>query len=122
MKIIALLILFIYCIENPYGLKDIKNYNIKGVYKIFNSLNNNYCLGINNNGDILFLNKNSYFNLIEIESNSNNYLIESKKNKKLLGIEEKGNIILYNKLKVLSKEKIIWKIIKKKIFFNKKYL
>ena len=67
MKIIVLFFLFIHCIENPYELKNKKNFNIKGVYKIFNSFNNNNYLGINNNGDILFLNKNSYFRLIEIE-------------------------------------------------------
>ena len=79
--------------------------------KIFSSLNNKHYLGINNNDNILFLNKNSYFRLIEIKSNSNNYLIESKNKNKLLGINEKGNIILYNKLEVLITKKIIWKII-----------
>ena len=127
MKIIVFFYLFMCCIENPYGITNIKNYNIKGVYKIFNSLNNKLYLGINNNGDILFLNKNSYFRLIEIKSNSNNYLIESKNKNKLLGIDEKGNIILYNNIEV--KEKIIWTIIKiKKNYFliknmyNNKYL
>jgi len=129
MKIIVLFILFINCFENPYGLKDIKNYNVKGVYKILNSFNYEHYLEINNNGDVLFLNKNSYFSLIEIESNSNYYLIESKNKRKLLGIEEKGNIMLFNKLEVLTIEKIIWKLIKikKKYFlikniYNNKYL
>ena len=109
--------------------KKKKNFNIKGVYIIFNSFNNNNYLGINNNGDILFLNKNSYFRLIEVESNSNNYLIESKNKNKLLGINERENIILYNKLEVLTIDKIIWKIIRiKKNYFlikniyNNKYL
>ena len=129
MKVIVFFFLYIHCIENPYGLKNIKNYNIKGIYKIFSSLNNKHYLGINNNDNILFLNKNSYFRLIEIKSNSNNYLIESKNKNKLLGINEKGNIILYNKLEVLTTKKIIWKIIKyKKNYFlikniyNNKYL
>ena len=118
MKVIVFFFLYIHCIENPYGLKNIKNYNIKGIYKIFSSLNNKHYLGINNNDNILFLNKNSYFRLIEIKSNSNNYLIESKNKNKLLGINEKGNIILYNKLEVLITKKIIWKIIKyKKNYF-----
>ena len=118
-----------YCIENPYKLKNIKNYNIKGVYKKYNSLNNKYYLGIKNDGDILFLNQNSYFRLIEIKSNSNNYLIESKNKNKFLGIDERGNVILYDKLEILVIEKIIWKIIKiKKNYFlikniyNNKYL
>jgi hypothetical protein len=129
MKIIVLFVLFLYCIENPYGLKNINNYNIKGVYKIFNLLNNKHYIGINNNDDILFLNKNSYFRLIEIESNSNNCLIESKNKNKLLGIDERGHIILYSKLEILVMEKIIWKIIKIKKsnfliknIYNNKYL
>ena len=105
-----------------------ENYYEKGIYKIFNLLNNNY-LGINNKDNILFANKNTYFRLIEIELNSNKYLIQSKNKNKFLGIEDKDNILLYNIQEILNLETIIWKIIKiKKQFFlvknnyNNKYL
>ena len=96
----------------------IENFEIKPIinWTVFNSLNNKY-LGIDNNDNILFINKNSYFHLIEIELNSNNYLIKSKTKKNFLGIDERGNVLIYNEKEIYI-EKIVWKIIK----FNKKYV
>ena len=53
-----------------------QNYNLKGIYQIYNLLNDKY-LGIDNNDNVLFLNKvplflykNPYFRLYEIQPNS----------------------------------------------------
>ena len=55
--------LFIYCLEKIKVQNIIKqNYNVIGIYKIINLLNNNY-LSIENNSITLLLNKNSYFRL-----------------------------------------------------------
>ena len=73
--------------------------------------------------------KISYFRLIEFKSNSNNYLIEEKDKKRCLGINEEGNVLLYDNKDIINTPKIIWKLINiKKIYFliknidNKKYL
>ena len=118
MKLIFLTFpLLLYCLKNFQRQKIIKkNYIIKGVYKIFNPIINKY-IGIDNNDNILFLNKNTYFHLIEIELNSSKYLIKSKSKNKFLGIDERGNILIYNAQEIYM-EKSIWKIRK----FNKKFV
>lgn len=109
--------LLLHCLESLQRKKIIsKNYNVKGVYKIFNPLNNNY-LVIDKNNNILFSNKNSYFYLIEIKLNSNYYLIKSKNKNKFLGIDEIGNILIYNAQEIFI-EKIVWKITN----INKKFV
>ena len=121
--------LFIYCLEKIKVQNIIKqNYNVIGIYKIINLLNNNY-LSIENNSITLLLNKNSYFRLIETESNPNNYLIEEKDLNKFLGIDEQGNILLYSKKEIIDISKITWNFIKIKNnnffiknIYNKKYL
>jgi hypothetical protein len=122
------LFLFMNCLERKYCQKIIKKNNLKGIYKISNLFNNNN-LGIDKNDNVLFWNKNSYFNIYKIEQNSNKYLIESNNNNKFLGIDKQRNISIYKEQEVLNKEKIIWEIIniKKNIFFikniyNNKYL
>ena len=113
-----------------------QNYNLKGIYQIYNLLNDKY-LGIDNNDNVLFLNKvplflykNPYFRLYEIQPNSSYYLIESKRKTIFLGVGEKDNILLYNKKKIFFDiGKIIWKLIRIKNNFyfiknnyNNKYL
>ena len=135
--IFFVLFIFINYFECFHG-QEITNlkYNVKGIFQIYNLLNNNY-LGIDNNDNVLFLDKNPlflyknpYFRLFEIEPNTNYYLIESKTKKKFLGVDEQNNILIYNNKKNgFNIRKIIWKIIriKKNIFFvknnyNNKYL
>ena len=113
-----------------------QKYNMKGIYQIYNLFNHNY-LGIDNNDNPLFLNrnpfflyKNPYFRLIEIEPNSNYYLIESKTKKQFFGVDEQNNILMYKeKENFFDIKKISWKLIriKKNFFFvknnyNNKYL
>ena len=107
-----------------------QNYNLKGIYQIYNLLNDKY-LGIDNNDNVLFLNKvplflykNPYFRLYEIQPNSSYYLIESKRKTIFLGVGEKDNILLYNKKKIFFDiGKILWKLIriKNNFFFVKNY-
>ena len=135
--IFFVLFIFINYFECLHG-QEITNlkYNVKGIFQIYNLLNNNY-LGIDNNDNVLFLDKNPlflyknpYFRLFEIEPNTNYYLIESKTKKKFLGVDEQNNILMYNNKKnSFNIRKIIWKIIrfKNKFFFiknnyNNKYL
>ena len=123
--------------ENLHG-QTITNgyYNLKGIYQIYNLLNNKY-LGIDNNDNALFLNKdplflykNPYFRLYEIQPNSSYFLIESKNKKLFLGVDKKDNILLYKKKEIFFDiEKIIWKLIRIKNNFyfiknnyNNKYL
>ena len=120
--------ILIHCLERKYCQKIIKKNNIKGIYKIYNLFNNNN-LGIDINDNVLFWNKNFFFNIYEIEPNSNKYLIRSNINNKFLGIDEQSNISIYKEQEALNKEKIIWEIIniKKNLFFikniyNNKYL
>ena len=129
--------LFINYFENLHG-QTIANgyYNLKGIYQIYNLLNNKY-LGIDNNDNALFLNrdplflyKNPYFRLFEIRPNSSYFLIESKNKKLFLGLDKKDNILLYKKKEIFFDiEKIIWKLIRIKNNFyfiknnyNNKYL
>ena len=89
-----------------------KKYNMKGIYQIYNLFNNDY-LGIDNDDNVLFLNRNLYFRLYKIESNLSYYFIESKNKKKFLGVDEQDNILIYNQKQNLYEiEKIIWKIIR----------
>ena len=121
------LIFFIHCLEKIGKQKIIKhNNNLIEIGKIFNLLNNKY-LSIENNIITLLSDSNTYFSLTKFGSNSNNYLIEYKNHNKYLGIDEQGNILLYDNKIDLSK--IIWKVIKikKNNFFvkntyNNKYL
>ena len=102
---------------------------MKGIYQIYNLFNNDN-LGIDNDDNVLFFNRNLYFRLYKIESNSNIYFIESKNKRKFLGIDDKDNILIYNKKQnFYDIEKIIWKIIRIKnnfVFikniYNNKYL
>ena len=112
--------IFIHFFERKYCQTIIKENNIKGIYIIINVFNNNN-LGIDKNDNVLFWNKNSYFNIYEIKPNSNKYLIESKYNNKFLGIDKQSKISIYKKQEVLNKEKIIWEIIniKRNLFFIK---
>lgn len=105
--------------ENLYG-KTLTNeyYNLKGIYQIYNLLNNKY-LGIDNYNVLfldkgpLFLHKNPYFRLLEIQPNSSYYLIESKNKNIFLGVDEKDNILLYNKKEIFFDiGKITWKLIR----------
>ena len=104
------LIFFIHCLEKIGKQKIIKhNNNLIEIGKIFNLLNNKY-LSIENNIITLLSDSNTYFSLTKFGSNSNNYLIEYKNHNKYLGIDEQGNILLYDNKIDLSK--IIWKVIK----------
>ena len=128
MKIIncfILSLLFIHCFVISSSQNIIKT---NGIYRIHSLLNNNY-LGIDSNDNILLLNKNSYFSLIQFELNTNNYLIESKYKKKFIGIDKSNSILAYDKQENIKNPKIIWEImnIKKNIFlikniYNNKYL
>lgn len=74
------------------------------------------------NKDPLFLYKNPYFRLFEIRPNSSYYLIKSKNKNLILGVDEKDNILLYNKKEIFFDiKKIIWKLIriKNNYFFIK---
>lgn len=102
--------ILIHCLERKYCQKIIKKNNIKGIYKIYNLFNNNN-LGTDINDNVLFWNKNFFFNIYEIEPNSNKYLIRSNINNKFLGIDEQSNISIYKEQEALNKEKIIWEII-----------
>lgn len=115
--------------ENLHGKKLTNEYyNLKGIYQIYNLLNNKY-LGIDINYNVLFLDKcplflykNPYFRFFEIQPNSSYYLIESKTKNIFLGVDEKDNIILYNKKEILFDiGKITWKLIriKNNFFFIK---
>ena len=119
-KISFFLILFIYGLEKLKMQTIIKqNY---GVYKIVNLLNENII-------NFVLLSKIFYFRIIEFKSNPNNYLIEERDKKKCLGINEEGNVLLYDKKEIINITKIIWKLIniKKNYFlikntYNNKYL
>jgi hypothetical protein len=107
-KISFFLFLFIYGLEKLKMQTIIKqNY---GVYKIVNLLNKNY---LSNENIINFVSKISYFRIIEFKSNPNNYLIEERNKKKCLGINEEGNVLLYDKKEIINITQIIWKLIKK---------
>ena len=89
-------------------IKDNKNSNINGIYIISNSDRNLY-FSIEYN--ILILsNIKKYFRVILARPNS--YLIESRDKKKIIGVDEKDNIKIYNKIDNINKNKIYWNIIK----------
>ena len=89
-------------------IKDNKNSNINGIYIISNSDRDLY-FSIEYN--ILILsNIKKYFRVILARPNS--YMIESRDKKKIIGVDEKDNIKIYNKIDNINKDKIYWNIIK----------
>lgn len=106
-----LFILFNCSIKNIYiknKEKIIKNEELNGIYKINFILNNSFFWV--NKDELILSDKCSYFNIIKIELNS--YLIINRKNKKILSINKKDEIKLYDKKDIIDQYKIIWNIFK----------
>lgn len=88
--------------------KIIKNEELNGIYKINFILNNSFFWV--NKDEFILSDKCSYFKIIKIELNS--YIIINKKNKKILSINEKNEIKLYDKKDIIDQSKIFWNIFK----------
>ena len=110
---IEYIILSIIFFEKSYKSIIIKknnnsNSNFNGIYIISNSERN---LHFSIEYSILILsNIKQYFRLILV--NPKSYLIESREKKKIIGVDEKDNIKIYNKIDNINKNKIYWNIIK----------
>ena len=118
----------IFLIENQELNKSNIIYRIDNKYKF-------YPLFINNNFEIEFSTKKEgkeeSFRITPIDKNSNPnlYYIISKPFNRQIGINEKGELKLYNKKELKEKEKVIWNFIKInenefliQNYFNKKFL